>query len=208
MKLYLSPGACSLASHIVLEEIGQPYETEKIALRDGQQRTPQYLAINWKGKVPALVLDDGQTLTENPVITSYLADKYSAAGLLAPPGDLARARAQEWLAWCASGVQPAFGPLFGPSKYVDDAAAQANLTEKARATVERLLAQFGDKMGAPYVLGERFSIADAYTLVFWKWATDLFKLKTHPRHRAAVEKLLDRAAIQRVLAAEGLKITI
>src|SRR5215471_12924986 len=111
MKLYFSNGACSLASHIVLEEAGAKYEAVKVNLRDGEQRKPEYLKINWKGKVPALQLDGGQVITENPVIHAWVADAHPRAGLLAPVGELARARALEWTAWCASYVQPAFAPL-------------------------------------------------------------------------------------------------
>src|SRR5947209_7649496 len=112
MKLHFAPGACSLASHIVLEESGARYEAAKVNLREGEQRKPEYLKINPKGKVPALVLDDGQVLTENPVIQAYVADANPQSKLLAPAGQLARWRALEWTAWCASGIQPAFGPLF------------------------------------------------------------------------------------------------
>src|SRR5438094_3152485 len=98
MKLYYSKGSCSLASHIVLEEVGATFETQRINLREGEQKKPEYLQINRKGKVPALALDGGEVLTENPAIMSFIADTYPDARLLAAPGQLERYRALEWLA--------------------------------------------------------------------------------------------------------------
>src|SRR6185312_12997439 len=111
MKLFYSNGSCSLASHITLEEAGAKFEAVRVDLRAGEQKKPEYLAINPKGKVPALVVDAG-VITENPAIMSYVADTHPQAKLLAAPGDFARAKAQEWLAWCASTVHRDFSPLF------------------------------------------------------------------------------------------------
>ncbi len=194
MKLYYSPGACSLAAHIVLEESGAKYETARVNLREGEQRKPEYLKINWKGKVPALQLDGGQVLTENPAIQSYVADTHAAAGLLAPVGELERYRALEWLAWCASFVQPSIGPLWRP-----------NATPEQRETAQQAINLFDQRLaGKKFVLGERFSAADSYTLVFWRWAKGL-KLEPGAAHRHAAEQLLARPAVGRVLADEGLK---
>ena len=111
MKLYFSNGSCSLASHIALEEAGATFAAERVNLREGEQKKPAYLAVNPKAKVPALVVDEG-AITENPAIMSYVADTHPAAKLLAPAGEFARAKAQEWLAWCASTVHRDFSPLF------------------------------------------------------------------------------------------------
>ncbi|HEY2747048.1 MAG TPA: glutathione S-transferase, partial [Polyangia bacterium] len=107
LKLYFSNGSCSLASHIALEEANAAFETQRINLREKEQKTPAYLAVNPKGKVPALAVD-GAVLTENPAIISYVADTHPDAKLLAAPGELARAKAQEWLAWCSSTVHISF----------------------------------------------------------------------------------------------------
>jgi glutathione S-transferase len=204
MKLYFSPGACSLAAHIVLEEAGAKYELVKLSLRDGDQRKPEYLQKNPKAKVPLLELDDGQFVTENPAIQSYVADTFPQAGLLPPVGDLQRIRAQEWLAWCASGVQPAFGLLFGSKRLVDGEEAQKSLFEKGVQNLQAQLDAFDRGLtGKSFVLGDRFSAADSYTLVFYNWAKN-FPVKTGPAHNASAEKLLARPAIQRVFAAEGL----
>jgi glutathione S-transferase len=203
MKLYYSPGSCALASHIVLEEIGKPFELEKVDLRAGQQRTPEYRSqVNWKGKVPTLKLDNGEMLTENPAIMSYLADINPQAGLLAPPGDLKRARAQEWLAWCASAIHPLFGRIFGRAAFTPEE------TEKTRAALEQLLEQFSAHFeGKSYVLGEEFSIADSYTIVFYRWGRAL-DVKLGAAHKPAVEKLLTRPAVKRALEAEGIQVQV
>src|SRR3954463_1080384 len=116
MKLYSSSGSCSLASHQILEESGAKFEAQRLNLREGDQRKPEYLKLNPKGKVPTLELDDGTVITENPAIISWIADSHPQANLLAKPGELQRAKAQEWLAWCASAVHPSFGVLFGASR--------------------------------------------------------------------------------------------
>ena len=205
MKLYYSPGACSLATHTVLEEAGAPYQAIKVNLREGEQRRPEYLKINWKGKVPALELDSGEVLTENPVLMSWIADQHAPGRLLAAVGDVRRARAQEWLAWCASFVQPAFGPLFGPQRFHDDAAVQAVIKQKATANIGSILQTFGERLKGPYVLGSDFTIADAYTIVFYRWAQG-FQVAIPEAMRAAVKTLLTRPAVLRTLDQEGLKV--
>src|SRR4051812_16326215 len=157
LKLFHSPGACSLAAHVLLEEIGAPYEAVRVDLRTGQQRTPEYLRTNWKGKVPALALDDGQILTENGAILPYLADLHPEKNLLPPSTDpLGRARAQEWLAWCASSVQASFGPMFRPSRYHED---EARVKELARGVVQEQFDQLNACLkDRAFALGDRFSV--------------------------------------------------
>jgi glutathione S-transferase len=207
MKLYFSTGSCSLASHIVLEESGARFETQKLNLREGDQKKPEYLRINPKSKVPSLVLDDGKVLTENPAIMSYVADLHPEAKLLAPPGQYDRARAQEWMAWCASTVHPAFSPLFGnaAARFVDGEEAQKSFKEKMRGMLQGHLDHFDQWIGGPYVLGSQFSVADAYTLVFFAWAKT-FQMSIGERWRASATALLARPGVQRALATQGLKL--
>ncbi len=193
MKLYFSNGSCSLASHIALEESGAKFEAQRINLREQEQRKPEFLAINPKGKVPTLGLDEGGALTENPAIMSYVADIHPEAKLLAAPGELARARAQEWLAWCASTVHVSFGPLF----------RDANNAEQKKVVQENL-DRFDSWMKGTYVLGESFSIADCYTLVFTGWAGK-FGLTVGPKMRASAKALLKRPGVLRAVAAQQLK---
>lgn len=193
MKLYYSNGSCSLASHIALEESGAKFESQRIDLRAGEQKTPAYLAINPKGKVPALDLDGGDHLTENVAIISYVADTHPDANLLAKPGDLARAHAQEWLAWCASAVHISFGPLFHDKN-----------NEAQRKVVQENLDRYDAWLKGTFVLGETFSAADCYTLVFTGWA-GIFGLKIGPKMRASAKALLKRPGVQRAVETQKLK---
>jgi glutathione S-transferase len=203
MKLYYSSGSCSLASHIALEEAGARFDTHRLNLREGEQRRPEYLKINPKGKVPALQLDDGAVLTENPAIISYVADTHPRSGLLAAPGELARARAQEWMAWCASAIHPSFGPLFGALR------TQAPADEAARATVQGHLDRFDQWLaGKPFVLGEQRSAADAYTMVFYNWGRNLFGLRIGDHIKKSVKALLELPGVQRALATQEVKIEV
>ena len=192
MKLYFSNGSCSLASHIALEEAGAKFEAQRLNLREGEQKRPEYLAVNPKGKVPALVVDGG-TITENPAIISYVADTHPQAKLLPPPGELARAKAQEWLAWCASTVHVSFGPIF----------RDRNNAEQ-RKVVQENLDRYDAWLKGTYVLGETFSGADCYTLVFTAWAMS-FGLNVGPKMRASAKALLQRPAVQRAVTTQQLK---
>jgi glutathione S-transferase len=192
LKLYFSNGSCSLASHIALEEANAAFETQRINLREKEQKTPAYLAVNPKGKVPALAVD-GAVLTENPAIISYVADTHPDAKLLAAPGELARAKAQEWLAWCSSTVHISFGPLFRDK----DNAEQ-------KQVVQENLDRYDAWTQGTYVLGESFSAADCYTLVFTGWARQ-FGLTVGPKMRASAKALLKRPGVQRAVATQQLK---
>ncbi len=204
MKLYYSNGSCSLASHIVLEESGATFETHRLDLRAGEQKQPDYLKLNPKAKVPALQLDDGQVLTENPAIMSYIADTHPQAKLLAPVGELARARAQEWLAWCASSLHAGvFSPLFGARRIADPAAKQA-VIDQLTAALKEGLAQFDRGLeGKDFVLGQ-FSIADAYTLVFVLWAK-IFNTPVGPNITRSAKALLERPGVRRAVTTQQLK---
>jgi glutathione S-transferase len=192
VKLYFSNGSCSLASHIALEEAGAKFEAQRINLREKEQQRPEYLAVNPKAKVPALAVDGG-AITENPAIISYVADTHPQAKLLAPPGDLARARAQEWLAWCASTVHVSFGPLFRDRENADH-----------RKLVQENLDRYDSWLKGTYVLGETFSAADCYTLVFTLWGLGMgFNLG--PKMRASAKALLQRPAVQRAVTTQQLK---
>lgn len=208
MKFFYYPGSCSLASRIILEECGASYDSVKVNLREGQQRASEFLELNPKGKVPALLLDDGTAVTENPAIMMHLADAHPAAGLFASPGERERARSTEWLLWCASTIHPAFSPIFSPARHIDGEEAQKALVAKARELVAKHLELFNQQLtGRPYVLGDRFSIADAYTPVFWHWSKKL-GIPAREAHRNSVQKIISRPAAQRALAAEEVRLEI
>jgi glutathione S-transferase len=200
MKLHYSKGSCSLASHIALEEAGARFEAVRINLQEGEQRTPEYLRVNPKGKVPALEVEGG-VITENPAIISYVADTHPGARLLAEPGKLARARAQEWLAWCASTVHPSFGPLYRALR------EKAPIDDAMKAPVQANFDLYDRSLaGRQFVLGE-FGAADAYTLVFTLWA-GTFGLRVGNDMLASARALLERPGVQRAVKTQELTFSL
>lgn len=201
MKLYYSPGACSLSPHIILRETGSAFELERVDVASKTtERGEDYRQVNPKGYVPALRLDDGQVLTEGAAIVQYIADAKGADELAPRAGTLGRARLQEHLNFVASELHKAFGPLFGADASDDaKAAAPANVGRRFDH-VERIL---GD--GRRYLLGDSFSVADAYLFVVSSWAVPTgIGLDRWPNLAAFVERVRSRPAVQAALAAEGL----
>ncbi|HTO18043.1 MAG TPA: glutathione transferase GstA [Pseudomonas sp.] len=202
MKLYYAPGACSLSPHIVLRELGLDHQLERVDLRSQPHRTASgedFSQISAKGYVPALRLADGELLTEGPAIVQYLADQKPEAGLLAPAGSLARARAQEWLNYIATELHKNFGALFrpdGPDEVKQ--AARAALAQRLRFTAEAL-------QDREYLVGERFGVADAYLFVVLGWCQYLaIDLAPYPVLQAFQQRIAERPAVQGALKAEGL----
>ena len=199
MKLYFSPGACSLAPHIALSESGVPYATEKVDLRrhalaDGTD----YYAINAKGYVPLLELDDGTRISEVAVILQYIADR--KPGTLAPVfGSIERYRVMEWLNFIATELHKQFGPLWYPT--TPDATKDA---QKAKlATRFDLLAQM--LAAQPYLTGSAFTIADAYLFTILNWAPMLkVDLAPWPVLQQFQARVSARPAVHAALVAEGL----
>ena len=201
MKLYYKPGACSLASHIILKEIGNDFEiegvdTEKQITESGDD----FSRINPKGYVPVLRLDDGKTLTEGAAILQYLADQNPEAGLAPESGTLERARLQEHLNYTSTELHKAFGPFFSPE-------ASDEEKQKAKNNVERKMDHFESIFddGRNYLLGEKFSVADAYFFVVSSWAIPTgIGLDKWPRIADFSARVTDREKVQNAMRAEGL----
>lgn len=200
MKLFLKPGACSLASHIVLEEIGRPYETEAVDLAKKLTASgADFWAINPKGYVPALLLDDGDLLTEGPAILQYLADLAPELNLAPANGSKARYQLQSWLAFIATEVHKNFTPFFNP-------AATPEMKEQARANLHRRLGYVNDQLaGGDFLMGSTYSVADAYLFTVVGWAKYIqLDLSAWPHLIAFQARVAARPATQRALKAEGL----
>lgn len=202
MKLYYAPGACSLSPHIVLRELGLDHQLERVDLRAHPHRTASgedFSQISAKGYVPALRLADDELLTEGPAIVQYLADQQPEAGLLAPAGSLARARAQEWLNYIATELHKNFGPLFRP-----DSSDEVKQTARS-ALAQRLHFTADALQGREYLVGERFGVADAYLFVVLGWCQYLaIDLTPYPALQAFQQRVAARPAVQAALQAEGL----
>lgn len=201
MKLFTSPGACSLADHIALQWIGQPFEA--VVVSREQRQTPEFLALNPAGAVPVLE-DSGWVLTQNAAILNYLADAFPEAKLGGDGTPKGRAEVNRWLALLNADVHPAFHPYFGATAYLgDEAAAQTKEAagKKLRGYFERIDAQLS---GNDWLVGER-SIADPYLFVETRWAkglgVDLDGLQNLAAH---FERMSADAGVQAALKAEGL----
>ena len=201
MKLYYSPGACSLSPHIVLRELALPFDLERVDQATKKTESgADYLAINAKGYVPALRLDDGEILTEGSAIIQFLADRTPAAKLAPASGTLPRARLQEHLNFLASELHKAFGPLFN-AKASDDAKRTA-LANVGRLFdhVETILAD-----GRAYLLGESYTIADPYLFAIARWAAPTgIGFAKWPHLEAFIARIGRRDAVKAALGAEGI----
>ena len=200
MKLYFSPGACSLSPHIVLREASLAFEpvlapTKTHQLQDGTD----YYTINPLGYVPMLELDDGTRLREGPAIVQYLADQAPTSNLAPANGTLARYRLQEWLTFIGTEIHKGFGPLFKPTTPEDyKPIARDNV-------LNRLKWVDGELAGKDYLMGEHFTVADAYLFTVTNWAPavglDISGLKNLAAYRG---RITARPAVQTAMKAEGL----
>ena len=200
MKLYYSPGACSLSPHIALLEAGLPHDLVKVDLRAKKlENGDDYLKINPKGQVPALALDNGDLVTEGPVIVQMIADKVSAKNL-APARDSAeRYKLLEWLNFITAELHKNFGPMFSPV-LADDAMAFFK---------DRVMGKFkyidGQLAGHDYLMGKQFNVADAYLFTMLSWADRMkFDLSAMPNLLAYKARVAARPKVQEALSKEGL----
>ena len=199
MKLYFSPGACSLSPHIVAQELGISLALEKVdrakKLADGSD----YWAVNPKGYVPALLLDNGELLTEGPTIVQYLADSRPDAKLAAPNGTLERYRLQEMLGYINSEIHKAFSPLFYPTTPAETRQDRLDHLRKRYALLDKRLAD------RPYLFGEQFTVADAYLFTVTSWAGHVkLDLSGFPNLMAFQARVAARPAVVSAMTAEGL----
>lgn len=200
MKLFYKPGACSMASHIALLEIGQAFDMEAVDTAKGRTASgADFLQINPKGYVPALELETGEILTEGPAILQFLADRNDPANLAPKPGTMARARMLEMLTFTSSELHKAFGPLFRDGSSLEERAQARQAVAQKFDTVEKEL-----KDGRLYVAGEQFSIADAYLFVVANWAnfTEI-DLARWPTLSKFVARIADRPTVKAAFQREG-----
>ena len=200
MKLYYSPGACSLSPHIVAREAGIPLDLKKVDLKTKTlAEGGEYANVNGKGYVPALVLDDGSLLTEGPAIVQYLADQRPESGLAPKASSVERYRLQEWLNFIASELHKAMGTFFNPA-----------VTEEWRKAVADRLSIRCDWLakqlaGKQFLMGDGFSVADAYLFTILNWAPMVkFDLSRWPVLVEYQKRVANRPKVQEALRAEGL----
>lgn len=200
MKLYFAPGACSLSPHIALREAGLAFTPIKVSTKTHQTEDGgDFYAVNPKGYVPVLELDDGTRLTEGPAIVQYIADQAPAAGLAPASGTLERYQLQEWLSFITSEIHKQFSPLFDPTTPDE---VKTKLQGKLASRFDWITQQLGDK---PYLTGNKFTVADAYLFTVLSWARPLgMDMARWPMLQAFSKRVSDRPRVQDAMKAEGL----
>jgi glutathione S-transferase len=201
MKLFYSPGACSLSPHIVARELGLPVDLARVDLKAKRVDSGgDYLEINPKGYVPALQLDGGEVLTEGPAIVQYLADLAPASGLAAANGTLERYREQEMLGYINSEIHKGFSPLFNASTPEETKAERREYVRNRYRPIDARLE------GRDYLFGSRFSVADAYLFTVTNWARGVHvDLSEFPNLLAFQKRVRARPAVQQAMREEGLQ---
>ena len=202
LTLYFSPGACSLASHIGLEETGAPYEAKPILLAKGQQRTEAYQKINPRGKVPALSVD-GKVLVENTAILTYLARRFPEKKLM-PTDPAEEARCIGTMCWFSSIVHPSYQRVNRPERFAEAEVAHAAVKENGRksfwANCQEIDSMF---QGKEWIMGSEYTLVDPYALVFYGWGVrGGFPMKELSAYTAWQERMMKRPTVKKTVEAE------
>src|SRR6266700_356088 len=203
LTLFYTPGACSLAAHIVLEESGQSYEKHIVDTAKGEQRSEAYLKLNPQGRVPALRLDNGEALTENTAILPYLGKRFG----LWPSDPMAEARALSLIGFFAASVHPAHAHFGRPERYAADPAAFPTLKEMGLKTFHGYLKQIDGKLAGREWFADQYSVVDPYGFVFYTWGVRRELPMAELKHYTAFkERMLKRPAVKRVVEDEKIKV--
>lgn len=199
LTLYYAPGACSLAAHIVLEEGGEKYEAKRMDLSKGEQKTEAYLKIHPLGRVPALLLDNGQPLTENTAILPYLGKRHK----LWPTDPIAEAQALSTIGFFAATVHPAHAHISRPERYATDTAMFPNIQAQGKKSFHEYLRQIDGMLAGREWLSDQYSVLDPYAFTFYSWGVrrevPMAEMKNYTAHK---DRMLARAAVRRVVEDE------
>jgi glutathione S-transferase len=203
LTLYYSPGACSLASHITIEESGAAYEGQPVLLAKGEHMTPEYKKINPRSKVPALKLDDGNVVTENTAILTYLGRKFPERNLL-PKDELGQIRCISTCAWLSNTVHPCFTHIFRPEKFSDDEAARPSIKETGKKSFWANLQEIDSLIdGNQWLMGSQFTVCDPYAIVFYAWGKRIeLPVQELKNYTAWKDRMLQRPAVRKILERE------
>ena len=206
LKLYYSPGACSLVPHIALEEAGVELTALRIPIAEGGHLTPEYLAINPHARLPSLETDRG-VITENGAVVNFIADRFGAAGSV-PRGDpYAAARCNELLGWFGSSVHIAFAEVWRGGRFTDDQSLWPALEAGGRKILGRQFDEIETLCGGEWLVATGFTAADSYALTFLRWARRIgFDISRYPNWAALAGRALKRPAVLRALDREGLTV--
>lgn len=208
IALYYSPGACSFAPHVVLNEIGEPFELRKFATAERANYSPDYLAVNPKRRIPALLID-GFVLTENPAILAYLGRRFPGAGLYPSDASVAEARCLELLAWSSNTVHVTYAQIFRPERFVLSKRDHPSVEESGKVSYQQCLADIEQRLrDQRYAVGNGFTVVDPFWLVFYRWSVRAgYDMKSrYPAYSAYAERLSQRPSVQRALVTEGISL--
>src|SRR5215467_3928091 len=199
LTLFYGPGACSMASHIVLEESGEKYEPKKMDLAKGEQRSEGYLKMNPQGRVPLLQLDNGEYLSENTAILPYLGKRFGAW----PKDATAEAKALSLIGYFAASVHPAHAHVGRPERYTADTSAHPGIKEQGLKTFHGYLKQIDGMLAGREWVSDKYSVLDPYAFVFYTWGVrrelPMAELKNYTAHK---ERMLARGAVRRIVEDE------
>ncbi len=203
LKLYYAPGTCALASHITLEEAGADYTTERLNFKANQQNSPEYLAINPKGRVPALVTDRG-TLTETPAMLAYIAQSYPKAKLAPFDDAFALAEVQSFNSYLCSTVHVAHAHKLRGARWASEESSFADMKAMIPKTVGGCFALIEQKMfRGPWVMGEQYTVCDPYLFTIAQWLEgDSVDIKATPKVADHFKRMAERPAVRKVMDAE------
>ena len=202
LTLYYSPGACSMASHIGLEELGVAYERKPTLLMKGEHKTDAYLRINPKGKVPALDVD-GEVITENTAILAYLGKRFGDKKMF-PTDPMGEARAISTMAWFSNSVHPLYTHYVRPERFAEDESAHGTVKETGKKTFFAACGDIDKSLaGKQWVMGDQHTVVDGYALVFYGWGVraglPMKELKAYTEWK---DRMLERPAVRTVLERE------
>jgi glutathione S-transferase len=200
MKLYFAAGACSLSPHIVLREAGAKFDLEQVNNQEKKTKSgTDFWTINPKGQVPVLELDNGERLTEGPVIVQYIADKHPSSGLAPAAGSIERYRVQEWLNFITSELHKTFGPIFRPTTPEEFKKLSKENLAKRLEWIDKQL------QGKQYLTGDKFTVADAYLFTVLRWSPRIeFDISKWKNVQAFMDRVAARPKVRDAMVAEGL----
>ena len=206
LRLFFSPGACSIVTHIAMEESGAVYEAVRVMLAEGEHLKPDYLAINPHARVPALANDHG-IITENIAILNLIADMFETPGSVPRDDPFAAARCNELLGWFASSVHISFAQIWRGERFTSDKELWPAIKDGGIKALEEQFAEIEQRSGESWLVEGHFTAADSYALAFFRWGRRIdMDMGGYSAWAGLVERALQRPSVQRVIEQEGLKI--
>jgi len=203
LTLFFSPGACSMAAHIVLEESGEKYQSQQVHFADAEQRSESYLKVNPQGRVPTLILDDGEPLAENTAILPYLGKRFG----LWPTDPVAEARVLSLIGFLAASVHPSVAHMWRPERYAADSSVFPQIQDAGRKTFDGYLEQIDGRLAGRQWFSDQYTVADPYLLVVYVWGLRRgYPIKDLKNFTDLKDRLMQRPAVQQILAREKISI--